>query len=239
MSVTTRDWGAVMTTCHIRQAVRLAILMLGMTGTAAIAAPEITHSAGDGNNAIQIAAIEQAMTGTPHDFSASLLDDAGDDYCYVCHVFEDGPGGPVVRLTGDSATNAFYSTYQGYDMQSMPTQPDGTSKFCLTCHDGTVAMDVHGLSLGTISQTASLGTDLSNDHPVSMRYDDSDRGMRPASTPLYFGDGSAGTIADLLQDGAVQCSSCHDIHNLRAAAGTYLLAMSNTRSRLCLTCHAM
>ncbi len=48
--------------------------------------------------------------------------------------------------------------------------------------------------------------------------------------------GLGGTIkSDLLINGKLECISCHDVHGERGQKN--LLIMSNTKSRLCLTCH--
>jgi hypothetical protein len=52
--------------------------------------------------------------------------------------------------------------------------------------------------------------------------------------------GTSGTIADVLDAGKVQCSSCHDVHDQESVAGTHLLRVLNNGanpSGLCLTCH--
>jgi predicted CXXCH cytochrome family protein len=215
------------------------MLALGLTGQAVLPAAASASEAAIGMNAMLVASFERSMSGTSHDFSGMLPDGSGDGACGVCHVFEDGPDGLVVRLTGGGNDGTVYDIYQSSSLQAMPAQPDGVSRFCLSCHDGTIAEDVHGIRAAAVSGSASLGTSLADDHPVSIRYDDSDRGLRSVSTPIFFGDGSAGTIADLLEDGAVQCSSCHDVHNVRAAPSTDLLTMRNTGSALCMSCHAM
>ena len=59
-------------------------------------------------------------------------------------------------------------------MQHSPGQPDGVSLLCLSCHDGTVALDAYGGdpgNAGTIGDQFDLGTDLNNDHPISIVYD--------------------------------------------------------------------
>jgi hypothetical protein len=85
-----------------------------------------------------------------------------------------------------------------------------------------------------------VGMDLSNDHPVSIAYDGTKAGLRPTDTVIAsidltadlassaataFGSNLAqnrwavrgfvsdsATIGDLLRDGKVECSSCHDPH---------------------------
>jgi hypothetical protein len=55
--------------------------------------------------------------------------------------------------------------------------------------------------------------------------------------------GTSGTIADVLDAGKVQCSSCHDVHDQESVAGTHLVrvaqsvAQGGVASGLCLTCH--
>ncbi len=84
---------------------------------------------------------------------------------------------------------------------------------------------------------ALVGTDLSNDHPVSFTYDGAlalaDLGL---FDPTNTQSGLGGTItATMLQGGKVQCASCHDVHN--SANLPNLLLKSNAASALCLTCH--
>jgi predicted CXXCH cytochrome family protein len=119
-------------------------------------------------------------------------------------------------------------------------QPDASSKLCLSCHDGVTAVDnFGGITTGTFTITgdANIGTNLSNDHPVSFTYDlalaTADGGLYdPATT----NSGLGGTIsADMLFGGKLQCASCHDVHN--SAGIDFLLVKSNAASALCLTCH--
>jgi len=115
-------------------------------------------------------------------------------------------------------------------------QPNNQSKLCLSCHDGTVAIDSYGgITTGTIfinsAAPVNIGTDLSNDHPVSFTYNTAlataDGELRdPTATPA---------VSALLFSGRVECASCHDPHGVTGV--TKLLRMSNASSALCLTCH--
>lgn len=111
----------------------------------------------------------------------------------------------------------------------------GSSKLCLSCHDGTLSMD--HFNLPNLSTTQIISTNLSSSHPVSFEYDSylayKDKELfDPNSTPSGLG----GTIkSDLLINGKLECISCHDVHGERGQKN--LLIMSNTKSRLCLTCH--
>lgn len=124
-------------------------------------------------------------------------------------------------------------------------QPNSSSKMCLSCHDGTIAPETFGdVSEGSICLQGDvpIGTGLDNDHPISFVYDAalsvSYGKLYDPSTKLSGVAGSKGTIKeDMLFQGKMECSSCHDVHNTRAVAGTKLLLKDNAGSGLCLTCH--
>jgi len=131
-------------------------------------------------------------------------------------------------------------------MDARVGQPDGSTKLCLSCHDGTVALDdAGGMGSGLRAGGAHLGpgdrgwlgTDLTDDHPVSFAYDDAlataDGALAAPSTER---SGLGGTIADDLLDGAsrVQCTTCHDPHD--DSLGDFL-RVPNARGALCTTCH--
>jgi len=136
-------------------------------------------------------------------------------------------------------------------------EPTGIAKLCLGCHDGSVSLnqfDKQATSLGAAApvnivdyesgfKIPGFSNILYGTHPISIVYDDTaDTGLNPTSTTVR----GAVTIADVLdQNGKVQCSSCHDVHDgAEAVAGTHLLRRSNNTtsgdnvaSGLCLTCH--
>ena len=84
-----------------------------------------------------------------------------------------------------------------------------------------------------------IGTDLTNDHPISFDYTtalaNTDGELYDPSTALS-GMTATGTIAaDMLFSNSMECASCHDVHN--SAGFTNLLVLDNAGSALCLTCH--
>jgi len=84
-------------------------------------------------------------------------------------------------------------------------------------------------------RTLVLGTDLSNDHPVSMPYPTA--AQDPAfKTPADAARGWGGTSQNdvKLYGGWVECGSCHNVHNPDTKP---FLRKTNAGSRLCLTCH--
>lgn len=188
------------------------------------------------------------ISGSAHDFSGQGWGTT--EICEACHA----PHNSVDHVDGDPLWNhektavTDYDLYAGYDMDATPGQPTGSSKLCLSCHDGTVAPDSFGGVTGTVDITTigaglSFGTDLSNDHPISIDYAAALAGgelKAETAAVTWAAGGDPGTIAELLDSvGTVQCSSCHDVHNTKAsdAADNNLLVVLNDASQLCLTCH--
>jgi hypothetical protein len=192
------------------------------------------------------------ITGTKHDFSSSGW--SGGEICIACHT----PHNANSTVTDAPLWNHNLSAVTTYSLYSSPTlnattaQPTGTSKLCLSCHDGTVAYD--NTAAGTkMTGSSAVGSDgLSNDHPISFDYNSTlatnDGALHnPATKTVTIGSGTdtkSGTIASvMLIGGQVQCATCHDVHNKFTAAivapatSNKLLRVSNAGSGLCLTCH--
>jgi predicted CXXCH cytochrome family protein len=152
-------------------------------------------------------------------------------------MYQNGPGAPT---KGPKASQAILSG----DMA-----PGSTSLLCLSCHDGSVAVNSYGNSSqlsksgggGTIGVQYVIGKDnyLGNHHPIGFDYDQVqavDTEIRSADTALL---GTAGTVRDhLLGVGntKMECGTCHAVHN-KGNTGERLLWRSDTGSHLCLTCH--
>lgn len=179
-----------------------------------------------------------SIQGSPHDLSAV----AGGAACSFCHTPHGAlPGTP---LWSRKLSTAVYKIYESSSLEARVGQPTGASKLCLSCHDGTVALEnFGGVTSGThfIDPSARIGgaggNDLSTDHPISFEYTDalavSDGGLFP---PTTTSSGLGGTIDnDMLFDSKMECASCHDVHNRFGVS--HLLKMSNVNSELCLTCH--
>jgi len=132
-------------------------------------------------------------------------------------------------------------------------QVDTNSILCLSCHDGTVALDsfggtsaTAGTSVGPISGNANFGNDLSNDHPIGAAAIWTDVSyMVPQSARDAAGIMPIRKMADGSK--AVGCTSCHEPHNRKSTkhmlwvandqAGTTVDGRSVTGSVLCLNCH--
>ena len=180
----------------------------------------------------------QGIAGTAHDFSAEGW--SGGQICTPCHTpHHSDLTVPDAPLWNHEVTTAIFTVYSSSTLDATVGQPNNQSKLCLSCHDGTVALDSYGGATGTTYRVGdgNLGTDLADDHPVSFTYDvalaTADGGLYDPSTEP---SGLGGTIAaDLLFSDNMECASCHDVHN--AAGNNNLLVVSNAGSALCLTCH--
>ena len=149
----------------------------------------------------------------------------------------------------DEPTGAQHSSYA----ELLAAQPGSVSLLCLSCHDGTIATNNYGgLAPGSAASTgtpkfiaagtrASIGgsQDLSNHHPIGMPYDVTlDTELRdPQTTAVIAKAGTSLFISDILWNGQVECTSCHDVHNTQNA-GPKFTWVNDQQSALCLTCHA-
>ena len=140
------------------------------------------------------------ISNTPHNLTSSGTGanrSTGTEICAFCHT----PHAGDVSTAGAPLWNRKLPTGSSYTVYTSSTldqtgvgnagQPGGISLACLSCHDGTQAMDVminqpgsggwntNGATAGytwtganTIAATsvARLGTDLSNDHPIGIVY---------------------------------------------------------------------
>jgi len=187
---------------------------------------------------VQVLAV---ITGSEHDFSSAGWNSSG-EICIVCHAPHGGTALSDAPLWNHSLTTQSFTLYSSGTLDASDLgQPAGTTRLCLSCHDGTIALDSFGGTTGTnfVGDPIASGGDLNSEHPISFTYNDAlatnDGGLNPPSTTP---SGLGGTIADdMLFNNKVECASCHDVHNALGTGGN-LLVKSNAGSGLCLTCHA-
>jgi predicted CXXCH cytochrome family protein len=178
------------------------------------------------------------IQGSVHDFTDDIAGNT--DLCAFCHVPHDAiPDVTEAPLWDHTLTSASYTPYSSgtmNDTMSGNSTAYGISRLCLSCHDGTVAVDSYGGVTGTNLITnavfdAGVGAnyvsgDISQEHPVSVAGATStDSNIKAAPTEtgvLYYGDN-------------VECASCHDVHD--QTANSFLLTASTDASALCLACH--
>lgn len=142
--------------------------------------------------------------------------DHGCNNCHVPHrAAADEWGVPLwsTNQTEDGLTTFTLYSSQGFDaLETDIGQPDGASKQCLGCHDGTYA------AFDFLGDAHVFGAeDLATSHPVSFTYDTAladkvtNGGLLDPATAM---SGLGGTVEqDLLDErGKMQCTSCHDVH---------------------------
>ena len=194
---------------------------------------------------------------TKHNFASSTYSPnsffwGAQQTCVFCHTAHNAD------VSAGALWNHELNTGQSYQMYSSNTldmnqslDPHEGSLVCLSCHDGTIAINslnnlpgpegagTYGVPGGTgldalgrmaTSSGSYVGTDLSDDHPVGITYDASqDLDFYPKTgNPLAYPD-------KLLSEGLyVECSSCHNPHD---NTFSNFLVESNDNSSLCLRCH--
>lgn len=181
------------------------------------------------------------VAGTPHNLSISgpgaIKASAETQICVFCHT----PHGAstVAPLWNRYETTTTFSLYPaGSSMQATPGQPNGSSRLCLSCHDGTSALGMVRSRPGAISLVgvnaqgrlpagaANLGSSLADDHPIS---------FIPSLVDPELVLPPAGHAVALDGQGQLQCRSCHDPHDNQFGD---FLASSSAQGALCTTCHA-
>ena len=157
--------------------------------------------------------------------------------CVFCHTpHNSNPATPRWNQTLSSGVT--YTSYSSSTMAAAVGLPTGSSKLCLSCHDGTVAIGktvsegqiaMTGVDAqGKLTGTSMLGLNLADDHPVSFA---PVTGSQIVAPP-------ARDAVKLDANGMLQCSSCHDPHRQEVDPVVKKFLVKNNRaSALCLTCH--
>lgn len=165
--------------------------------------------------------------------------------CIFCHSSHNASSeGPLWSHETTSTGN--FQTYKRSTMKSQAEQPNGATKLCLSCHDGTIAVGaIKGLSRpipmngvsgsGEIpsNRKSNVGTDLTGTHPVSVKYS---QNLALADEHLRWPplDPERKVSADA--DGYVQCTACHDPHD-DSKSEMYPFWKKETFDDVCKVCH--
>ncbi len=183
----------------------------------------------------------QSVISSKHNLSASgpgtVKATSESEICIFCHT--PHASRPVAPLWNRDDPGSTYTLYSSSTLEAVPGQPDGSAILCLSCHDGTIALgnvvsrttdiDFSGGITTMPAGPKNLTTDLSDDHPVSFSYTSA-----VASADGQLKDPAAIGMPVQLENGKVQCVSCHDPHN--DIYGKFLVA-TKQYSDLCFKCH--
>lgn len=228
----------------------------------------------------------QGVANTPHNLSTTTFEpwyqsSNEDEICIFCHTPHGGSlNGPLWNKALPNATS-----FTHYASATLSTQVGAANRavsneslLCLACHDGTVSIyQVINASNRTGAQPVSdwnvdgklfalfpddgvyggyIGTDLSDDHPISFLYEPvRTDALKPKNVSSLREIGAAEGLGvrffpenGAIGDKRVECSSCHDPHVDYLAYGPLgpqtgderyrpFLITPNNGSALCLACH--
>jgi len=131
------------------------------------------------------------INNTPHDLVISSTDDSKGEICVFCHTPHGARTDIAAPLWNKPATGSTYTTYDSTTMDGVLLTVGSVSIACLTCHDGTQAMDavinepgtglgddgdLNALGIMPPFSAARLGVDLRDDHPIGIQYGGFDAG---------------------------------------------------------------
>jgi len=155
--------------------------------------------------------------------------------CVFCHTPHNG--NPGRAMWNKDLPGISYQLYTSSTTRADLRQPTGSSRLCLSCHDGFVAMGNllvpppgDALKLGALTGPTVLGTDLSDDHPISFVYDAS----LAAKHPGLVDPGNLPKTLPLDSTKSMQCTTCHNPHESNRGK---FLRMENVAGAMCLMCH--
>lgn len=192
-------------------------------------------------------AFGQIVPGDPNSYPSETIVDSphnlnnfpgvsipGNRVCLPCHTPHNAlQSGEENVLWNHAETGETFDMYY-----TAASQPEGTSKKCLSCHDGVTAIDNYGGNGGTgvvITGAANLGSALDNDHPISVEYVAAPYSLNdPATFAPGINGGPGVRLVDVGGAERVECTSCHDVHN--NGLGNFL-HVPIQESYLCLQCH--
>ena len=194
------------------------------------------------------------VANSKHNMQTHMTGQANTEICVFCHTPHSAS--PAIPLWNHNASTAEFEVYNtSATLDGTVGQPTGISLACLGCHDGTTAIDAIGNTPSNWSTTgvtypsanidtggkliggfALLGTDLSNDHPISITYESLlDTDLQPnAGAPNVQQYGNTLQLYGSGPTYTVECASCHNVHDNTIQP---FLRISNAGSMLCRTCH--
>jgi len=160
--------------------------------------------------------------------------------CIFCHAPHNAS--PAAPLWNRHHPTTYYRIYSSSTTDARIDQPGGTSKVCLSCHDGSIALGmvlsrpptdpIHLNQPYMPSGPSNLTNDLSDDHPIGLRYDRqlANRDPQIRNPELVSRELKLGPRGEL------ECIACHDPHNNELGD---FLRITQREGALCATCHQL
>lgn len=201
-------------------------------------------------SAVPPAADAISISNTKHNLSVSgpgpIKAQTETRVCSFCHTPHNAkPNTPLWNREVGTQSYILYSNPSS--MRATPSQPNGPSRLCLSCHDGTIALGAVLQPSGGIAMIGQIapggpsniggGGSLAGDHPL-VRYDpgSSPDKLKPVTDLVLYTESSI--------PGYMECTTCHDAHEDRwlyqdksgNMTGKFLV-INPINSGLCLTCH--
>ncbi len=182
------------------------------------------------------------------------------EICIYCHTPHNAIAGAAPLWTRLTPAGP-YTVYTSATLDAVISNPPGPESLaCLSCHDGTIAVDkfygkqANGVTYGgpgpdgVIGGTPDiingtnfintgrgyLGTNLSNDHPIGFDY--KAVALLDSEINGTYSNNKVKGIYPLFGGAKTQmeCASCHKVHDNTIAP---FLRATMTGSQLCLDCH--
>ena len=177
---------------------------------------------------------------TTHNLTASgpgsVRSNVSTGTCVFCHTPHNAAA--TRALWNRAMPAATYTLYASSTTRATLNQPTGSSRLCLSCHDGILALETLRVppkgtplpAMGPLKGRTVVGTDLSDDHPISFVYDSA---LAVARGDLADPLGLPASV-HLDDTHQLQCTTCHDPHENRRPN---FLRADDTNGALCLSCH--
>lgn len=177
--------------------------------------------------------------------------------CVFCHTPHRSSGeGPLWNRAASTRTfKHFSSATLAIDNAALQAdadygQPTGSSRLCLSCHDGVTAIGavfttpgtMTTVNIPTISSTIGYET-YSSHHPVSFRYNQTVRNLlkgAPYNKELKDLPPTSYDInVKLDKQERMQCTTCHDPHQDKSDVPgiTHPFWVTTTYEKVCESCH--
>ena len=181
---------------------------------------------------VSLAGAAGGIANSAHDWALESWN-VNRDLCGPCHMAHGSdPANQLIPLWSHETQNAAFTPFVSPHGTTI-NNPDGASRACLSCHDGTIAYNQlkgqvpPGQAALFVQGDYVIGGgaahDLRGDHPISFSYREAvsksptntlKLEAEVLATTLPPGNNLQGQTVDtaFLKKGNMQCTSCHDVH---------------------------